>query len=514
MAENVVADPDKSIEERALHLKEYFATPEILKLVPKKMAAKHAMLPMELADEVLHIVMADPKNMAAIDEVRRHSNIRAIVPHRGPERDDLLEAIDRNYGTLDKVQDIVQEVHQERWEQGDEGELDKNTLAQAAEQAPIIKLVSHVIMKAVQERSSDIHFEPDEKILRVRIRKDGLLEESYKFEKTIENAILARVKIISGMDIAEKRKPQDGRISIMLESKKIDIRVSSLPTLYGENIVLRILDKTNVSQNLEELGMAGKDLEDFRKLMQIPNGILLVTGPTGSGKSTTLFAGICEITDVAKNIVTVEDPIEYDIDLVRQTQVHAKIGLTFANGLRTILRQDPDVVMVGEIRDTETAEIAVQAALTGHLVISTLHTNDASGAITRLIDMGVPPYLIASSVAGVMAQRLVRKICEHCKVEAKIPSDVLKDLDINPQTTFYEGKKCKKCNQTGYSGRSSIHELFVMTDEMRNLISKHALESELFALSKKQGMSTLREDGLEKAKAGVTTIEEVLKVTR
>jgi len=502
------------------NLKEYFVNPEILRRIPKALAAKHLLLPVELKGEVLHILMENPKDLAAIDNVRRVIKARAIIPHGDVGREELLEAIDRNYGTIDSVHDIVEEIHKERIESGiditiAEDKEEKEDLLSIAEKAPIIKLVNHMIMKAIQDKASDIHVEPDEKNLRVRVRRDGVLQESHSFDKDMEGAILARIKIISGMDIAERRKPQDGRIKIMLESKKIDVRVSSLPTFYGENIVLRLLDKTTVSRDLEGLGMGDYTLDEFRRLIHFPHGILLVTGPTGSGKSTTLYATLCEINDISKNIVTVEDPIEYDIETVRQTQVNPKIGLTFANGLRTILRQDPDVIMVGEIRDTETAEIAVQAALTGHLVLSTLHTNDSIGAITRLVDMGIPPYLIASSVIGVLAQRLIRKICPHCRESVKVPSKVLDELEIKDKnTSFYGGKGCGQCNNQGYLGRTSIHEFFSVSRKMRELISKKESEDELTQVARKQGMRTLRESGVEKAHAGITSLEEVLEATR
>lgn len=502
------------------NLKDFFVEPEVLRLVPKALAAKHVLLPVELKNEILHLLMANPKNLEAIDNIRRVIKARAIVPHGGPTKDELLEAIDRNYGTLDSVQDIVKEIHKERFEQGldvivGEEHETKEDLASMAEQAPIIKLVNHMVMKAVQEKASDIHVEPDDKCLRVRIRKDGVLQESHKFEKDIESAILARIKIVAGMDIAEKRRPQDGRIKILLESKKIDVRVSSLPTFYGENIVLRLLDKTSVSRDLGDLGMEGWTLNEFRRLIRFPHGILLVTGPTGSGKSTTLYAALTEINDVRKNIVTVEDPIEYDIEMVRQTQVNPKIGLTFAAGLRSILRQDPDVIMIGEIRDTETAEIAVQAALTGHLVLSTLHTNDACGAIIRLIDMGIPPYLIASSVIGVLAQRLIRRICPKCKQPESVPDNLIKELGIDAKKVqFQHGKGCAACHETGYSGRTSIHEFFSVTNQMRELITRSATQSELAASAKQQGMRTLRDAGIEKVRLGVTTLEEVIEVTR
>jgi len=350
--------------------------------------------------------------------------------------------------------------------------------------------------------------------LRVRYRIDGILRENYVFQKDLESAVVARVKITSGMDIAEKRKPQDGRMRFRLESKQIDVRVSSLPTIYGENLVLRLLDKTSVKKDLRSLGMDSEILESFGKIIQTPYGIILVTGPTGSGKSTTLYAALNTVNEIDKNIVTVEDPVEYDLELIRQTQVNPKVGLTFATGLRSILRQDPDIIMVGEIRDPETAEIAVQAALTGHLVFSTLHTNDACGAITRLMDMGIQPFLIASSVVGVLAQRLVRRICTHCKEEDVTPPALLQELGIEDSTErFYIGRGCKECHSLGYSGRVAIHELVITTPEIRNAISSRAVQSEIQQLALSQGMKMLRQAGIEKARQGITTLQEVIKAT-
>ncbi len=505
---------EKPVQERDdwFNLTDYFSDPEVLKLIPKAVATKYNLFPLYVKGEVLHVAMVQPKDLKAIDEVRRITKLRAIVPHSS-KKEDVLAAIDRNYAMQDSVSDIITEIQKERIEAGEGTISEKKSLEEMAEQAPVIKLVNHIILQAIQDRCSDIHFEPDEKMLRVRCRLDGILQENYVFQKAMESAILARIKITAGMDIAEKRKPQDGRIKILLESKKIDVRVSSLPTLYGENIVLRLLDKTSVSNKLSDLGMEGHVLDGFSKLVRNPYGIILVTGPTGSGKSTTLYAALSTINSIDKNIVTVEDPIEYDMELLRQTQVNPKIGLTFASGLRSILRQDPDVIMVGEIRDTETADIAVQAALTGHLVLSTLHTNDACGAITRLIDMEIPPFLIASSVIGVLAQRLVRRICDSCKEKIQLPENFLKELGQDPKTPFYQGTGCDKCKKLKYAGRTAIHEFFAMTDQMRELITKRASQGELTAAAREQGMKSLHESAIEKAKLGITSLEEALKVT-
>lgn len=497
------------------NLETYYVEPDTLKLVPKKVASKFILLPLYREKEVLHVAMENPGDPALIDEIRHLTNLRAILPHAA-KREAILSAIDRNYGLLERVQDILREVQQERFEEGDlllEGGLENE--AEAASRPPMVKLVDYLIQRAVQERASDIHLEPEENVLRVRFRVDGILEESYVFKKELQSAILSRLKIIAGLDIGEKRRPQDGRFDFRLESKQIDVRVSSLPSIHGENIVLRLLDKTAVSRDLGQLGMDGTVLGGFRQAIRYPHGIVLVTGPTGSGKSTTLYAALSEIACIEKNVVTIEDPVEYHVEGVRQTQVNPKIGLTFSTGLRSILRQDPDIILVGEIRDAETAQIAVQAALTGHLVLSTLHTNDACGAITRLEDMGVPPYLIANSVVGVMAQRLVRKLCAKCKVAAKVPAALLKEIGAEQYgSTFYEEKGCDTCKRQGYAGRTAIHEFFMMTNPIREQIVQRANLNLVLKLAKEQGMRTLRESGIEKAKQGVTTLEEVLSVTQ
>lgn len=503
-----------SVRKPLIDLSKYSIDPAVLKHFPKSIASKYTALPLYLNGQVLFVAMADPQDITAIDAIRHETKIHAIMPLFS-SREDILAAIDRQYGLQERVTDIVREIQKEKIEQsGEEGQEKPEDLEAIAEQAPVIKLVNHIIMRAVQERCSDIHFEPDEKVLRVRCRQDGILQESYIFQKQMESAILARVKITAGMDIAEKRKPQDGRIRFRLESKQIDVRVSSLPTVYGENIVLRLLDKTAVRMSLETLGMEEQILVRFNKAIRHPYGILLVTGPTGSGKSTTLYAALNNINEIGKNIVTVEDPVEYELELIRQTQVNPKVGLTFANGLRSILRQDPDIIMVGEIRDLETAEIAAQAALTGHMVFSTLHTNTACGAITRLIDMGIQPFLIASTVVGILAQRLVRNICPHCKEAIKVPDALMEDLEIQERNmVFYTGKGCQKCQGMRYMGRTTIHEFAVISDEIREMIVSRASEDAIVVMARKQGMTTLRESGIRKAKLGLTTLEEVIKVT-
>ncbi|MCB9799393.1 MAG: type II/IV secretion system protein [Candidatus Omnitrophica bacterium] len=502
------------VKKPLINVIQHVVEPKVLQLIPKNLASKYALIPLYQNGEVLFVAMADPKDIHAIDAVRRSTKIHAIIPTYAPKQD-VLAAIDRNYGLQEKMHDILRDVQKERMEEGvlPAGESEKQEKINA-EQAPVIKLVNHLFMQAIQDRCSDIHIEPDERVLRVRCRKDGVLHENFVFQKDLESAIIARIKIAAGMDIAEKRKPQDGRIRFNLESKQIDVRVSSLPTLYGENIVMRLLDKSTVKIDLQGLGMKPSILSGFDQLIRSPHGILLVTGPTGSGKSTTLYAGLNTINDIEKNIVTVEDPIEYDLELIRQTQINPKVGLTFASGLRSILRQDPDVIMVGEIRDQETAEIAIQAALTGHLVLSTLHTNDACGAITRLQDMGIQPFLISTAIIGVLAQRLVRTICKDCKEVYKPPVELLQDLGIgDEQTVFYEGKGCKSCDQKKYIGRTAIHELLIISPEIRDMVTARKPQSEISAMALQQGMCTLREAGLEKARQGITTLQEVLKAT-
>jgi len=422
----------------------------------------------------------------------------------------IQKVIDQYYGAIGSAEELVRGLTKEKMEERLKG---TKGLAEIAEDAPIVKLVSLIIMQAVKDKASDVHIEPAEDKVLVRYRIDGILHEVQQIPKHLQSALASRVKVMARMDIAETRNPQDGRIQLKMENKDLDLRVSSFPTINGENLVLRILDKSSVLMGLAELGFAGKDLKNFDKLIRRPNGIILVTGPTGSGKTTTLYAALSTINSIEKNIITIEDPVEYEIPLIRQTQVNPKAGLTFANGLRSILRQDPDIIMVGEIRDKETAEIAIQASLTGHLVFSTLHTNDAPGALTRLIDMGIEPFLIASSITGILAQRLVRVICPKCK-EKYTPSDeVIHDLGLKEKVELYRGKGCMHCKETGFSGRVGIFELLLMNETIKNMVTAKASSGDIKKNALASGMTTLYEDGIEKIKNGVTTAEEMLRVT-
>jgi len=387
------------------------------------------------------------------------------------------------------------------------------------EDAPIIKLVNLIIQEAVKRRASDIHIEPLEHKFRVRYRIDGVLHEVPGPPKRLQGSIISRLKIMAGMDIAEKRLPQDGRIKIRIDKKELDLRVSSLPGIHGESVVMRILDKSSFLVGLEDLGFMADQRKDFERLINLPNGMILVTGPTGSGKTTTLYATLSHVNQKERKVITIEDPVEYQLDGINQVQVHPQIGLTFAGGLRSMLRQAPDIIMVGEIRDLETAQIAVQSALTGHLIFSTLHTNDAAGAITRMVDMGIKPYLTSSTVQGVLAQRLVRTICPSCRTGYK-PSDEeaellsLKTSGPGEKVEIYKGKGCPACSDTGFKGRIGIFELLTMTDAMREMVLNNASSTQIAQKAREMGMRSLKDDGLEKVRRGYTTIQEVLRVTQ
>ena len=493
-----------------MDLTDYLIDAEVIKLVPEATAKKFKAVPLFKIGDTLTVAMADPQDIAAIDEVRKRSKMGAIEPVLSTP-DMIQKVVDQYYGAIGDAKELVKGLTKEKLEaKGAKG------LAEVAGEAPVIKLVNLIIMQAVKDKASDIHIEPGEENVLVRYRIDGILHEVQDIPKHLQSALASRVKVMSKMDIAETRKAQDGRIQLKMESKNLDLRVSSFPTVHGENIVMRILDKSSVLIGLAELGFSSIDLKEFDKTIRHPNGIVLVTGPTGSGKTTTLYAALSTINTMEKNIITIEDPVEYELPLIRQTQVNAKAGITFANGLRSILRQDPDIVMVGEIRDKETAEIAIQASLTGHLVFSTLHTNDAASALTRLLDMGIEPFLISSSIIGILAQRLVRVICPKCK-EKYTPSDVetqnLASLQSKQKIEFYRGKGCMKCKDTGFTGRIGIYELLLINDEIKNLVTAKASANEIKKKAVAQGMRVLFEDGIEKVRNGVTTVEEVLRVT-
>ncbi len=486
---------------------DYIVNKEILKTVPEELARKYQLIPLFKLGDSLTVAMVNPKDIEAIDQVKLKSKCKIVEPVMSSPTE-INQAIDKYYKTTQEVEEVIKNIPREK-----ETEVEEEDLLEMAEEAPIVKLVNLIITRAVESRTSDIHIEPDEKVLRVRYRIDGILHEVNTSPKRLQRAVISRVKVLAGMDIAKRHVPQDGRITIKIKDKEFDLRISTFPTVNGENVVMRILDKSSVLRGLENLGFSKKDLERFNKLIRQPNGIILVTGPTGSGKTTTLYSALSIINSLDKNIITIEDPVEYKLPLIRQTQVNRKAGINFANGLRSILRQDPDIIMVGEIRDKETAEIAIQAALTGHLVFSTLHTNDAPGALTRLVDMGVEPFLISNSVIGILAQRLVRLICAHCKKKASISEKQMNKFNIK-KNSIYTGAGCKRCNNTGYSGRIGIFELLAVDDEIKELIEERVSVAKIRDVAKDKGMNVLMTNGIEKLSQGLTSLEELLRVTQ
>jgi len=501
-------------ETEFIDLSNYIIDPEVINIVPEKIALQYKLIPISHNNGELTIVMANPLDVYAIDFIKSHTKIEKIKSMMASE-EDIVTAIN-SYYELGEYEDIVNNFSSDVTFQVDEEEEDLKKIESLSKEAPIIQLVNMLIVQGVKDRASDIHVEPNEAGLTIRFRIDGILHKVKGLPNKIKSAIISRIKILSKMDIAERRLPQDGRFQIKFGTRGVDLRVSTLPTVFGEKVVLRLLDKSKGLIQLNNVGFLPKQLEDFRSIIDRSYGIILITGPTGSGKSTTLYAVLNEINSESKNVITVEDPVEYKLKRVSQVQIKAKIGLTFANTLRSILRQDPDIIMVGEIRDSETAQIAVQAALTGHLVFSTLHTNDAASTLNRLIDMKVEPFLISSSIIGVVAQRLVRVICENCK-EGYTPSievtEMLKkEIDIKENIKLYRGKGCPLCKNTGYLGRTSIFELILLDEEIRSLIVARASSSAIKEASLKKGMKTLRISGLEKVIKGITTIEEVLRV--
>ena len=495
-----------------VNLSNYIIDAETVKLIPETMAQKYKAIPIFKIGSSLTVAMADPKDIMAIDELSRRAKC-GIEPALATESS-ILNAIDQYYKTASSFDDVVKDIDKESRLQESRVELDSKKLAEIAEEAPVIKLVNMIILQAVKDRASDIHIEPEEAKLVVRFRIDGILHEMFSPPKHLEPALMSRIKVLSKMDIAEKRKPQDGRFDMKALDRDIDLRVSSFPTIYGENIVIRILDRGGIVLGLDKIGFSADTQKEFEKLVKYPHGIILVTGPTGSGKTTTLYSALSIIESEEKNVITIEDPVEYHLGRIRQSQINPKAGLTFATGLRSILRQDPDVIMVGEIRDKETAEISVQASLTGHLVLSTLHTNDASGALSRLIDMEIEPFLISSSIIGILAQRLVRKICDKCREEYTPSEDILKVLGINQKKGFFKGKGCGACKNTGYRERIGIFELLIVNDQIRKLIVDKASSGILKKIAVETGMKTLRDDGLDKILKGITTPEEVIKATQ
>lgn len=469
-----------------------------------------------IQDDKLLIVVADPFNMAAVDELvlilGKHAG-QAVAPGSV-----IIDAINRFYplqGATSMMEELEEDTKLIEGEL-DIGQVDENDVLSMASKTPVVKLVNHILFQAVKKDASDIHIEPYEKEVRIRYRVDGVMFLALTPPKRIQSALISRLKIMANLDIAEKRKPLDGRIEIKVSGKEIDIRVSVLPVQYGERIVMRLLDKSKTFMQLDKLGFSPRDLKVIQHAIAEPNGIMLVTGPTGSGKTTTLYAILSRLNSPLVNIITVEDPVEYQISGINQVQVNEKVGLTFAVALRSILRQDPDIVMIGETRDAETAQIAIQASLTGHFVLSTLHTNSAAATITRLIDMGIEPFLISSTITAVLAQRLVRKLCDACKKQYRPSSEVLQILGISPEHAakiiFYEAVGCPKCMDSGYSGRIPIFEIMQVTHAISKLIIAKSDAREIQKQALADGMTVLIQDGIVKIEAGLTTIEEVLSV--
>ncbi len=484
--------------------------------IPEETARKHSLIPIEVMGNTLLIAFADPANIILVDELKIRTKME-IIPLISLGRD-IQAALERLYGKgLDAIEEMIKDISDADVEIIDTHEDESDTVQAGVNDAPVIRLVNLIISEAVRSDASDIHIEPAEKKLRVRYRIDGVLKEMPPPPKRLQNSIVSRLKIMSDLDISERRRPQDGRFKAQMNGRNVDFRVSSLPTVFGEKIVLRLLDKSNLMLDLKQLGFEQQSLERFHQAIVRPYGLILVTGPTGSGKSTTLYSALSTINDPHKNIVTVEDPVEYLIDGISQVQAHPEIGFSFAEGLRSILRQDPDIVMIGEVRDLETAEICIKAALTGHLVFSTLHTNDAPSCIDRLTNMGVEPFLITASLIMAVAQRLARRICPKCK-EAYTPEpELLQRLGLDPdkhkETLFHRGKGCDHCSGTGYRGRVALYEVMEMDEQLNKCVVKGMPSSELKKKARSRGMLSLRDSGIHKVLEGLTTIEEVLAAT-
>jgi len=507
---------------RVVALGELEITPDVLARITEPMAQLYRVIPIEFEDDTLTIAMCDPQKLTIRDELRTllGYEIKAMV---ATERD-VQRALDKFYTSgTESVESLVANLEDDSQLKeaanalGREGPLDLTSVEAMADSEPVRKLLNMVLLMAIRDHASDLHFEPFEDEFRIRIKADGVLYEMVPPPRHLAFAITTRIKVMANLDIAERRLPQDGRIELTVGGHPVDMRVSVLPTMFGESVVLRVLDRSVVQLNLNKVGMDGKILSDFREAINKPNGIVLVTGPTGSGKTTTLYAALSELNTIEDKIITTEDPVEYDIDGLVQVPIDASIGNTFANCLRAILRQDPDLILVGEIRDVETAEIAVQASLTGHMVFSTLHTNDAPGTITRLRDMGVPPFLITATLEAVLAQRLVRRICAQCKEEITPTADVLAELELKPADIagkkFYRGKGCDACNRSGYKGRVGLFELMNLNDDLRDMIMRNASTDELRAAARGIGMVTLRDAGMQAVYEGTTTVEEIVRET-
>ena len=498
---------------------------EIAELVPRDMAANYKILPVSRLGNKLYLAMADPLNVLAVDDVKKLTKLE-VTPLIASEKAIIDKLNNLASSSSASMEEIIQQAEKEEADADAENleitqesmeSMDLAQLAASTEEAPVIKLANLILVQAIKDRASDIHIEPFENAVRLRYRIDGALMDVPPPPKNLQVPLTSRIKVMSRLDIAERRLPQDGRMRVRVGGRDIDLRVSFLPTVHGEKCVLRVLDKSNLSASMDKLGIDAETYVRFKQAVDAPHGLILVTGPTGSGKTTTLYSALNELNGPQYNIVTVEDPVEFQLPGVNQVPVKKEIGLTFAAALRSILRQDPDIIMIGEIRDTETAEIAVESALTGHQVLSTMHCNDAPGAISRLDDMEIAPFLIASSVIISCAQRLMRRVCNSCKEPVSYPDKMFSDLDINASdyegVTFFRGRVCERCKNTGYTGRLAIIEAMTMTDEIRKLVIKRCSANEIGALAVSQGMKTLRRVALEKVREGLSTLEQTLVVT-
>lgn len=502
------------------NLSEVKPTTEALALVPETMANVYKILPLSVANKVLTVVLGDPNALPGLDDLKNLLNLSEVVALLAPPSA-IAEALAKLYaGKEESITDILNEIEKSSdlsKKRGGETSIDLESLMEISEAAPVRKLINMVFLLGIRDKASDIHFEPFEDEYKIRMRCDGVLYEMVPPPRHLAPAIASRIKVMANLDIAERRLPQDGRIELNVGGNQVDMRVSILPTMFGESVVIRVLDRTVVSLDINKVGMESHMLERFNHLIHKPNGIMLVTGPTGAGKTTTLYSALNSLNTITDKLITTEDPVEYDIDGIIQVPINHDIGLTFAAALRSILRQDPDRILVGEIRDLETAQIAVQAALTGHMVFSTLHTNDAPSTITRLRDMGLEPYLITATLEGVLAQRLVRKICEDCRTEFEPSAEMLLELGLRPEDvrgkSFFYGRGCDRCNNTGHRGRMGIFEMVEVDDDIRDMISSGLSTEQLTAGCRRKGMQTLRDSGLKAIFDGKTTIEEVVRET-
>ena len=506
---------------KVISLADTVIPPNVLTYITEPMAQLYRIVPLSFRDGTLTIAMCDPQKISILDELRSFSgyDIRAVV---ATERD-IMAALDRYYAAGESIEGVLADIENDKAlmqaasNLGREGPVDLTSVEALADSAPVRKLLNMVLLLAIKDKASDLHFEPFEDEFKIRIKADGVLYEMVPPPRHLAFAITTRIKVMANLDIAERRLPQDGRIELTVGGHPVDLRVAVLPTMFGESVVMRVLDRSIVSLDLNAVGMDATTLSTFRTIIRKPNGVVLVTGPTGSGKTTTLYSALSELNVIHDKLITTEDPIEYDIDGIIQVPIDAGIGNTFAQCLRAILRQDPDRILVGEIRDIETAEIAVQASLTGHMVYSTLHTNDAPGSITRLRDMGVPPFLITATVEAILAQRLVRRVCNNCRQKIAPSADLLADLGLTAEDvagkSFYKGAGCDSCNNTGYRGRVGLFELMVMNDQLRDLVMRNASTDELRDVARGFGMVTLRDAGMDAAYEGTTTLEEIVRET-